>query len=633
MPPVPLRKSARLAEMLDKKSPRKTPRPERANIPLFRDGNPENAGSSGSTSTTGDPMTAIVGGTPGARDKSWNYFNEIGITGVSRAAGFIQEEFLTELQGSNGMKKFREMRDNSADVGGVMFAFEMPIRQVTWRVEPFDNSADSMFKAKFIEQCLDDMSTSWRDTVTEFGSMLTYGFSLHEICYKVRGGRSPDKLYKSKYDDGLIGWQKMPIRAQESLFRWEIDAAGGIQGMWQLAAPDYHLRFIPIDKAMLFRTTSFKNNPEGRSILRSAYWSWYYLKKIAEYEGIGVERDLAGIPVAYVPSEVAFAGPGSPFASQYANIQSIVRDLKKDEQAGLVIPSDRDERGNPFYELQLISANGSRSHDTPAIIQRYRQQIAGSVLADFTQLGHSAVGSRALADPKIEFFILGVNAMLDSICDVLNAHGVSRLLRLNSWDTENAPKIVHGEVRSPDLLQLGMYFQALAAAGMPLFPNATLENWLLGIAKAPKIAETGILVPAPDEDAQARPTRRGAGPGFTVDKPTNPNNPDGDGAQVDAQGKPVKPVNAAQVNATMKRRSGEDSLPDSAFALVVGRTADGRAGRLFAYRDAQGRVDMAKARKALEDLAHIPMRPRMRAKVEKTLRDAIRYRRMSRRAA
>ena len=40
------------------------------------------------------------------------------------------------------------------------------------------------------------------------------------------------------------------------------------------------------------------DNPEGRSILRNAYFSWYFEKKIAEIEGIGIARDLAGLPRA-----------------------------------------------------------------------------------------------------------------------------------------------------------------------------------------------------------------------------------------------------------------------------------------------------------------------------------------------
>jgi hypothetical protein len=47
-----------------------------------------------------------------------------------------------------------------------------------------------------------------------------------------------------------------------------IDEAGGMQAMRRPAAPDYKVREIPIERALLFRAESEKSNPEGRSILR-----------------------------------------------------------------------------------------------------------------------------------------------------------------------------------------------------------------------------------------------------------------------------------------------------------------------------------------------------------------------------
>ena len=63
-----------------------------------------------------------------------------------------------------------------------------------------------------------------------------------------------------------------------------------------------------MEKCLLFRTQTHKNNPEGRSILRNAYRSWYFKKRIEEIEGVGIERDLAGIPIAYVDPAIMSAG-------------------------------------------------------------------------------------------------------------------------------------------------------------------------------------------------------------------------------------------------------------------------------------------------------------------------------------
>ena len=78
-----------------------------------------------------------------------------------------------------------------------------------------------------------------------------------------------------------------------------------LTGMSQMPPPDFGVLTIPLEKALHFRTTSVKNNPEGRSILRTAYRSWYFKTRIQEIEGIGIERNLAGFPVLYAPPDLA----------------------------------------------------------------------------------------------------------------------------------------------------------------------------------------------------------------------------------------------------------------------------------------------------------------------------------------
>ena len=117
---------------------------------------------------------------------------------------------------------------------------------------------------------MDDMKETWIDTISEILSFLTYGWSFHEIVYKRRMGKTKDVRTRSKYSDGLIGWQKLPIRAQETLYQWEYDNEDNLLGMTQMPPPDFGMFTIPMEKALLFRTKSRKNNPEGRSILRNA---------------------------------------------------------------------------------------------------------------------------------------------------------------------------------------------------------------------------------------------------------------------------------------------------------------------------------------------------------------------------
>ena len=65
-------------------------------------------------------------------------FSEVGATGLAQYGGYIKEEFLPALSGYNADKVYREMWDNDAVIGAIVFAIQMLLRKVEWRVEPPD---------------------------------------------------------------------------------------------------------------------------------------------------------------------------------------------------------------------------------------------------------------------------------------------------------------------------------------------------------------------------------------------------------------------------------------------------------------------------------------------------------------
>lgn len=411
--------------------------------------------------------------------------NELGRTGLEEFGGFIYEEFLPQLQGTKGIKIYREMSDNDPVIGAILFAIEMLIRQVDWRVEPAGKSKEEVEMADFLESNMSDMSETWQDTISEILSMLTFGWSFHEIVYKRRQGMQTNPDSSSKFNDGKIGWAKLPIRSQESLWAWIFSDNGDLMAMEQQPPPDYRIRTIPMEKALLFRTKVRKGNPEGRSILRNAYRPWYFKKNIETIEGIGLERDLAGLPIAWVPPELLDPNASTEDRAVLTEIKKIVRNVRRDEQEGIVYPLAYDENNNKLYDLTLLSTGGRRQFDTGAIVQRYDSRIAMTVLADFILLGHENVGSFALSSDKTNLFSVALGAWMDSICQVFNRKAVPQLFALNGYSTENLPKIVHGDIESIPLSDLGEYINKLSGAGYPLFPNKELEDELLRAAGLP----------------------------------------------------------------------------------------------------------------------------------------------------
>lgn len=410
-----------------------------------------------------------------------NDSKEIGRVGQRRYGGIFYEEFLSELRGRKGAEVFTEMSNNDETIGAILFAIEMLVRQASWNVEPGGSTAKDLEAAEFVKSCMDDMQQTWIDTISEILSFLTYGWSFHEIVYKRRMGRTKDNRTSSKYDDGLIGWMKLPIRSQETLYQWEYDDQDNLIGMTQMPPPDFGLITIPMNKAMLFRTRSRKDNPEGRSILRTAYRSWYFKRRIQEIEGIGIERDLAGLPVITTPEGMdIWDKDDEDMNAIRAGLEAMVKNIRRDSTEGLVLPFG--------YTFELTSTGGSRQFDTNSIIERYDTKISQTVLADFIQLGHESVGSFALSSDKTNLFSMAICAFLDIICQTFNSQGIPALIDINGdhfAGVTDYPRLTHGDIEDVDLATMATYIKDMASIGV-IIPDESLEDYVRQLGKLPK---------------------------------------------------------------------------------------------------------------------------------------------------
>lgn len=444
---------------------------------------------------------------------------ELGKVGQYRMNGTFFEEFLPELRGKKGIEVYKEMANNDEMVFAILFAIEMLMRNCAFTVEPGGSKPIDTEAAEFVEQCMHDMQDTWQDTLSEILSFIQYGWSYHEIVYKYRFGKTKNTRTSSKYDDGLIGWSKLPIRAQETLYEWKYDEnTDDLLGMVQSAPPEYKQVLIPLSKSLHFTTRRVKANPEGKSILRGAYRPWYFKKRIQEIEGIGIERDLAGFPVLSAPEGADFDIWGDTPEEQAArvNAEAIVNDIRRDEMFGLVMPAG--------WKLELLASSSKRQFDTNQIIERYDKRIATTVLADFILLGQQSVGSFALSSNKTKLFSCAIGSFLDTICEVFNNQAIPALIDLNKDHFKGLtdyPKMVHGDIEEPDLEKLGNYVSNMVASGA-LMPDAGLEDYLRRVAHLPERQEDyDYSVPEENQDNQKNNTssRRNASNNDDPDDP------------------------------------------------------------------------------------------------------------------
>lgn len=433
-------------------------------------------------------------------------FTEIGRSGLKRFSGQIYDEFLSSLRGIQGVRVYREMEDNDPIVGACLFAIQQVIRQARWIVDPVSHTdLNDLKNAEFLGSCLNDMSHSWNDHISEALSFLPYGWAYHETVFKLRKGYNQNSTLNSAHDDGLVGWRKLPLRMQSSLSSWEFDEVGDIVAMTQQPPPDYTERTIPIDKAILYRTSVRGNNPEGRSILRNAYRPWFIKKSIEMIEAIGIERDLVGLPVITPPE--GFDITSEENKSVMAGVDKLISSLRRDEQEGICLPFG--------WTITLLTIGGGRRQfDTNITINRWDKRVAISMLAQFIMLGMDRVGSFALSSNQNDLFMMSVQGILDSIADTLNAFAVPKLFLINPRlhiTNGKYPKLLPTRVSVPSLTELAAYINSLVKPGLLPLNDARLQRELLNIGRLYETTnrqqgevfkpETVKLQPVPDPAA------------------------------------------------------------------------------------------------------------------------------------
>ncbi len=426
------------------------------------------------------------------------------------SSGRGDAEFIPALRGSQGIRTYRQMAENDATISSVVFAVEMSLRNVDWRLEPATSiegeASTSDEDLNFMHTALfDDMEHSFSDFIAEALTFLIYGWDIHEIVLKMRDGPNPnDKSKDSLFNDGRIGIRKLSLRPQSTLHRWQFNDDGTLKAMEQHTTTKAGTVVIPMEKCIHFRTTSGEGSPEGKSMLRGAYRSWYLLRQIEHIEAIAIERELNGLPVIYVPADLlAIAAQTENTPERQAALATValyeqaVKDVKLNTQGSMVLPSDvfANNDGtlsnNRQVIFELVSSNGTRSIDTNTVINRYQSNIMRTVLADFILLGSTqgTSGSFALGTDRSQMFAEALGGWLQMVQDTLNRSLIRPLWAMNGLPIEETPILMHGRISRESLDTLAGYVQKLAAAGMPLFPDEQLEDYLRRLADLPAASE------------------------------------------------------------------------------------------------------------------------------------------------
>jgi hypothetical protein len=222
------------------------------------------------------------------------------------------------------------------------------------------------------------------------------------------------------------------------------------------------------------------------------YQSWYYAENLSEVEAIAAERMGTGIPAMYLGTNLDTSDNAS---SDWAMARDIVRNVRTDEQMGLVFPYPKmglaPEGTGVLFEL--ISPPSQGLIDFSELIDRHEKRMAMTVLAQFIFLGMLQVGTQALNQSSTDTFQMSIGAWSDSVAAIINRYAVPRLFALNAWNVEELPKIKHSDIGVPDLPALAEYINKLVGSQV-LTPDGSLEQHLREAANLPEQEEAEIEI-------------------------------------------------------------------------------------------------------------------------------------------
>ena len=412
---------------------------------------------------------------------------EMGSLGLNVFNGVTQDELKKELNWPNSLNIFKEMSTHST-VNAPLTLYENIISGAVWSFKPPpDPTPEEKRQADIVNSMLTDMDQSFPETIRDILSSTVFGFSVHEKVFRKRYHSNG-----SMYDDGVIGWKKLPIRAQESIQKFIFSEDGNeIIGVKQNLTNlnDPYNRFVkrlssevvlPRSKFLLFRTGKHRGDPFGKSPLRDAYLAWRFLTALEDMEATGVAKDLTGLPVLFLPAQylAVDAPPEVQAVRQY--YENAMRNLQMNQQSAMILPQmiDPDSK-QPMFKLELLSVDGKKNFDITKIKEYYKSLIFISLFADVLSMGTTTTGSFALGSIKNSLSGAYAERLISNITEVIQNDLIKQTYLLNQqfngWPVVRMGVLDYDGLDNTDTETFSKMIQRAASVGLVEVDRAVLN--------------------------------------------------------------------------------------------------------------------------------------------------------------
>lgn len=409
-------------------------------------------------------------------------FKATGNSGTQVFGGYFSEDYLAELRGRNGARKWDEIRRSEAQVALLMNAIQNPIKSANWDVEPFDqNDPVSVKQAELMKHIFFsqiDFNTFKHESLTT----LPFGFSLFEMIHNVNMNHPKFGTFN--------GLRALSFRSQKTIENWILEPKTGyLKGVNQYTYSDLGgNQFIPGQFLLVITHSKEGDNYEGISVLRPMLGAYKRKDLYLKLAAIGVEKYAVGTPIGTVPK-------GKEKTPEFEFFKQVLENYTSHEAAYITRPEGW---------LIEIMKNDFDASKIKELLVFENTEMVNALVANFLILGmHGGGGAFALGSNLGEFFTSGIQAYADLVADAVNRMVIPNLVNLNFGPQQGYPKMKVTGISDKAGKELAETVKFLTDS-RALDPDKPLKDHLRRLYKFPKAdPDSAVALPAIPAGASA----------------------------------------------------------------------------------------------------------------------------------
>lgn len=385
---------------------------------------------------------------------------ELGYSSPSPWTSWVREEWNGKLRDKLGIAEYYRMKRLDGIIRGSLRVFKTPVLSAHWFMKSATDSTRDKNVAKWANDVLNNMSSSWSRTLEDILLMCEYGYMVMEKVYQLD-------------PDGKISLRKLAPRHPADILSFLYDANGGPRGIMMEpqtldtaanttapltpvsggTGPTDNGVFIPIDKLAVFSLEPEAGDMRGISVLRSAYKHYTYKDTLYKIDAIQKERHGIGVPIIKLP-------PGWKKADKDI-AEQIGRNLRTNEKSHIILP--------PMWEILFAKLEG-QPVDCMGSINHHNEMIMVNVLAPFLTAANTKKES-------LETFYKGTRYVAECVADTMNRFVIQPLVDLN-YSRVKAPVLKVRRIGEwEDARTQSFTLRNYVGAGL-IVPDETLEKYL-----------------------------------------------------------------------------------------------------------------------------------------------------------